>query len=84
MAIEVFENSKEQSPHAREVWADEPLENISCPRYSGNFNWLSKMETIEHGGTPSMPTLRRQKQVDLCVFKASLVYILSSRTARVI
>lgn len=25
MAIEVFENSKEQSPHAREVWADEPL-----------------------------------------------------------
>lgn len=26
MAIEVFENSKEQSPHAREVWADEPLE----------------------------------------------------------
>lgn len=26
MAVEVYENSKEQSPHAREVWADEPQE----------------------------------------------------------
>ena len=30
------------------------------------------------------PTLRRQKQVDLCKFKVSLVYRGSSRTARAI
>jgi hypothetical protein len=31
-----------------------------------------------------MPALRRQKQVDLCEFKASLVYRESSRIARAI
>ena len=30
-----------------------------------------------------MPALGRQRQVDLCEFKASLVYRVSSRTARV-
>jgi hypothetical protein len=29
-----------------------------------------------------IPALRRQRQVDLCKFKASLVYRVSSRTAR--
>jgi hypothetical protein len=29
-----------------------------------------------------MPALRRQRQVDLCKFKVSLVYRTSSRTAR--
>ena len=29
---------------------------------------------------PSIPALRRQRQVDLCEFKASLIYRVSSRT----
>ena len=29
-----------------------------------------------------MPAFRRQRQVDLCEFKASLVYISSFRTAK--
>jgi hypothetical protein len=33
-------------------------------------------------GTPLIPALRRQRQVDLCKFKASMVYRASSRTAR--
>ena len=32
---------------------------------------------------PLIPTLRRQQQIDLCEFKDSLVYRVSSRTARV-
>ena len=31
---------------------------------------------------PLIPALRRQRQVDLCDFKASLVYIASSRQVR--
>jgi hypothetical protein len=31
---------------------------------------------------PLIPAFRRQRQVDLCEFKASLVYRASSRTAR--
>ena len=31
---------------------------------------------------PLIPALRRQRQVDLCEFEASLVYRVSSRTAR--
>jgi hypothetical protein len=34
------------------------------------------------GCTPLTPALRRQRQVDLCGFEASLVYRASSRTAR--
>ena len=30
--------------------------------------------------TPLIPTLRRQRQADLCEFEASLVYRVSSRT----
>ena len=33
------------------------------------------------GHTPLIPALRGQKQMDLCEFKASLIYIVSSRTA---
>ena len=32
--------------------------------------------------TPLIPALGKQRQVDLCVFEASLVYRVSSRTAR--
>jgi hypothetical protein len=32
--------------------------------------------------TPLIPTPGRQRQVDLCEFKASLVYRVNSRTAR--
>jgi hypothetical protein len=31
---------------------------------------------------PLIPALRSQRQVDLCVLKASLIYIVSSRTAK--
>jgi hypothetical protein len=31
--------------------------------------------------TPLVPALRRQRQADLCEFKANLVYIASSRPA---
>jgi hypothetical protein len=34
--------------------------------------------------TPLIPALGRQRQVDLCEFEASLVYRMSSRTARAI
>ena len=34
--------------------------------------------------TPLILVLRRQKQVDLCEFKASLVYRVSSRTVRTV
>ena len=34
--------------------------------------------------TPLIPALGGQKQVDFCEFKASLVYIVSSRTARTV
>ena len=34
--------------------------------------------------TPLIPVLRRQRQVDICKFKASLVYKVSSRTARAV
>ena len=34
--------------------------------------------------TPLIPAFRRQRQADLCQLSASLVYILSSRTARAI
>jgi hypothetical protein len=34
--------------------------------------------------TPLLPVLGRQRQEDLCEFEASLVYIMSSRTARAI
>jgi hypothetical protein len=33
---------------------------------------------------PLIPALRRQRQADLCVFEASLVYIVSSRTTKAI
>ena len=33
---------------------------------------------------PLIPELRRKKQVDLCEFVASLVYRVSSRTARTV
>ena len=36
------------------------------------------------GHMPLIPALRKQKQVDLCEFEVSLVYIASSRTARAI
>jgi len=32
--------------------------------------------------TPLIPALRRQRQVELCEFEASLLYKASSRTAR--
>jgi hypothetical protein len=31
---------------------------------------------------PSIPACRRQRQVDLCEFEASLLYRMSSRTAK--
>ena len=34
--------------------------------------------------TPVIPALRRQRQGDLCQFKASLVYRVSSRMARAV
>ena len=34
--------------------------------------------------TPLISALRRQRQADLCDFKVSLVYIVSSRTARAV
>jgi hypothetical protein len=33
---------------------------------------------------PFIPTLRRQRQADLCEFKANLVYKASSRIARAV
>jgi hypothetical protein len=33
--------------------------------------------------TPLVPTLRKQRQADLCEFQASMVYRVSSKTARV-
>jgi hypothetical protein len=35
------------------------------------------------GGTPLIPALRRQRQADLCEFKASLLYIVSFEPVRI-
>jgi len=40
------------------------------------------LNTIPLAGSPLVPALRRQRQVDLCEFEASLVYGASSRMAR--
>lgn len=44
--------------------------------------WLIIMFCQVWRCTPLMPVLRRQRQVDLCKTEASLVYAVSSRTAR--
>jgi hypothetical protein len=46
-------------------------------------NNLKAAKKARHGGAIN-PALRRQRQADLCEFKASLVYKASSRTARVV
>ena len=45
---------------------------------------MKKEETkeVRHQRTLLIPVLRKQRQKDLCEFKASWVYIASSRTAR--
>ena len=45
-----------------------------------NLSYKSCWAVVAHAFNPSAP--RRQRQVDLCEFKASLVCRLSSRTAR--
>jgi hypothetical protein len=40
--------------------------------------WMPDVER-----TPLVPTLRKQRQADLCEFQASMVYRVSSKTARV-
>ena len=44
--------------------------------------WCKSMCESQAWCTPLSPALRRQRQVDLCEFKASLVYIVSSRTTK--
>jgi hypothetical protein len=41
-----------------------------------------RVEEARHG-IKIKPALKRQRQVDLCKFKASLVYVMKSRTFRV-
>jgi hypothetical protein len=41
----------------------------------------NKQQSQEGWYMPLIPALRRQRQADLCEFKASLVYIASSRIA---
>lgn len=49
------------------IWGDSSMcINLGCAR---------------HGGTPLIPPLGRQRQVDVCELKASLVYIVSSMAA---
>ena len=45
---------------------------------------LTKAFAAARWCTPLIPTLRRQRQADLCKFKTSLVYRASSRTARAV
>ena len=60
------------------------LEGIE-QRLEGSLN--QNKEPLKGAGqwwrTPSVPALRRQRQAELCEFKASLVYRVSSKTARV-
>ena len=46
------------------------------------FVWLLRTCDLLGGGGTLISALRRERQVDLCEFKASLVYKMSSRTAR--
>jgi hypothetical protein len=54
------------------------LQTLSC-----SFKKICFMSQ-EWWCSPLIPALRRQKQADLCEFESSLVYRVSSRTARVI
>jgi len=54
-----------------------PQSQVTCLSKNNN----NKLGSVGH--TPSIPALRRQRQVDLYYeFEASLVYRVSSRTAR--
>jgi hypothetical protein len=44
--------------------------------------FITKICIARLGGTPLIPALGRQKQVNFCEFEASLVYKASSRTAK--
>ena len=45
---------------------------------------IIKTFSLEWWQTPLMPTFGRQKQADVCEFKTSLVYKVSSRTTRAV
>ena len=44
----------------------------------------NRLQSGGGGACPLIPTLREQRQVDLCEFEASLDYKMSSRTARAV
>jgi hypothetical protein len=53
-----------------------------CHLHSGKFLIKEKRRGFVWWLTPLTPAFRRQRQVELCEFKASLVYIVSFRIAR--
>jgi hypothetical protein len=48
------------------------------------ISFLRKKKVIRQWCVPLIPALGRQRRVDLCEFEASLVFIVSSRTAKAI
>ena len=58
-----------------------PLEDVLSTQ--GNCHpAVSKLKKKKAGHMTLIPALRRQRQVDLCEFEASLVYRVSSRAVR--
>lgn len=61
------------------------FEEEKCEKY--NFhkpNFRNGLEPWQWWGIPLIPTLKRQRQADHCEFEDSLVYKMSSKTARVV
>ena len=53
------------------------------PKNKNNNNNKKTLQGWVWWHTPLVPAFGRQRQVDLCEFKASLVYRVSSRTSRI-
>jgi hypothetical protein len=57
-----------------QLWGQNHLEELSSE--------LTSEKSLSYSGMSSIPVLRRQRELDLCKFKANLLYILNSRLAK--
>ena len=62
------------------TWKEETVESVS--KVNPDYRSFSVEKKIHKARTPLVPALRRQRQTDLWEFEDSLIYIMSSRTAK--